>query len=353
MRTLSVIAEAEAYKKRQEEEKARKDSQPRPPVLSSTILMPTPVAGTGSGSNSDSEATVPSSSSGNVNVTASLGQFIRDLEGVDDPFEIASLQAINDMEMLQTVLQPGVSSAAARPATVVTSVAATPGQVQTVLPSANQAPAINQPLTLINQPPAPVISRPPAVNPVQVANPALVMNPGPVMNQSYVPPPISQPPHQIAAHHTSSVVADSSVLGTVSSASTSSPPTQISPSAMVPMAGAAAAAVTSTNPFLSGSQAHPTSVSYSNPFFQGPHTTMSVAPVNGSANVVGLPNPFVPIEASRTSTLCTSPSAVLGPEPSVGTLIDIGAPQATPSVSVLTCMHVPYIPTNSLVHMFS
>ena len=337
MRTLSVIAEAEASKKREEEEQARRDSQPRAPVLSSTILLPTPAStttaasGTGSGSNSDSEFAAPSGSSGTINVTASLGQFIREIEGVDDPFEIASLQAINDMEMLQTVLQPtAVSSAVVSPPAPATSAAATPRQARTV-----PSPVINQPavVPVINQPPAPVMTQPP------VANPALLVNPGPVSSHPQALPPAPQLPHDHTSHPTTvtNPAEDrSSIFGVAPGNSTSSPPAQLSPTATFPLPTAVPPALTNTNPFLSGSPAFNSTsvVGSNNPFVQGPPHGMApgVVPGNGPVTAVGLPNA---VETSRISpTLGASPSNIPS-EPSVGTLIDIGA-QLTPTVSTCT-----------------
>ena len=132
-RALSVAAE-ESLKRQQIEEvqrqqrereeaeaKAAQESAPPQPlmVFGNDILTPTPVCSSNNlnnGSTSDnqqnSDSDSPRSTSG-IEVTMeppikSLGELsIREFEAnTDDPFEIASLQAINDTEVLQSVLQP-------------------------------------------------------------------------------------------------------------------------------------------------------------------------------------------------------------------------------------------------------
>ncbi len=115
----------EVQKQQQEREeaeaKAAKEAAPRPPVFSNDILTPTPVTATvsrpntGSSTdnmNSSGEDSESPKSTSEVEMTVeppfkALGQMsISEFERTDDPFEIASLQAINDMEVLQSVLQP-------------------------------------------------------------------------------------------------------------------------------------------------------------------------------------------------------------------------------------------------------
>ena len=146
-RALSIAAEAslqrqqieELQRKQQEKEEAealaKELAKPRPPVtFSNDILTPTPVSScsnTSSSSGAAATASAPllyveagtkqngntdtNARGGSIELTAeppvikSLGQLsIREFEGDynNDPFEIASLQAINDMEVLQSVLQP-------------------------------------------------------------------------------------------------------------------------------------------------------------------------------------------------------------------------------------------------------
>lgn len=141
IRALSVVAEAEASRQQQENEQpdTEKDlanSQPQRPVLpmfSSTILTPTPVTTTtNNGANNMTNET-----STGVNIK-SLGQLsIREFEGDDyDPFEIASLQAINDMEVLQSVLQP-----------TVVSTSSSSGSTASSSPSQGSQPQLSQPST--------------------------------------------------------------------------------------------------------------------------------------------------------------------------------------------------------------
>ena len=103
--------------------------KPRPPIIpGNAILTPIPVtvatsnatgsqsgssgdetAQTGQTSIGDSEGGKSKTSTKESDTVAALGEMsIREFEGNinNDPFEITSLQAINDMEILQTVLQP-------------------------------------------------------------------------------------------------------------------------------------------------------------------------------------------------------------------------------------------------------
>ena len=112
-----------------ESNKTTQQAKPLPAFLSSdTILTPIPVANntsntsqsssdssrksnqTGLASIADSGGGAQAESKDNSNVIKSLGQMsIREFEGDNlDPFEITSLQAINDLEVLQSVLQPTV-----------------------------------------------------------------------------------------------------------------------------------------------------------------------------------------------------------------------------------------------------
>ena len=77
--------------------------KPRLPHLDSTILTPMPVSSAPSTTPTSTTTTADQSV---TNMAASLGEMsLRDFEGDSgDPFEATSLQAINDMELLQTVL---------------------------------------------------------------------------------------------------------------------------------------------------------------------------------------------------------------------------------------------------------
>ena len=179
--------------------------KPRPPIIpSSDILTPTPVSSgniTGSQSGDVSAQTGPASgeSSGQRNLTvkendtvASLGQMsIREFEGDVDPFEITSLQAINDMEILQTVLQPipppimtsaaaGATNSSTAGPTPPVAVGPTPGpahQTSSAAPTVMQGSGSSPNLQLLNQvaassaivttPPAKVASSAPSL-PIQV-----------------------------------------------------------------------------------------------------------------------------------------------------------------------------------------
>ncbi|XP_064390185.1 mucin-2-like isoform X2 [Halichondria panicea] len=132
-RQRAVSVAAEESLKRQQIDKLKKELQereeaaakaareliPPQPLFSNDILTPTPVASNAtklSAANSvenSEDSDSPKSTSG-IELTVeppikTLGQIsIREFETNthDDPFEIASLQAINDMEVLQSVLQP-------------------------------------------------------------------------------------------------------------------------------------------------------------------------------------------------------------------------------------------------------
>jgi len=133
-RALSIAAQAEAASlnarmaeaaRQAEKRQAELESEdtvntpPRPPIippLSSTILTPTPVTASDGGVNTKdlTGGEADGGRGGGVDVIKSLGQMsIREFEGDNnDPFEIASLQAINDMEVLQSVLQSPVCTTA-------------------------------------------------------------------------------------------------------------------------------------------------------------------------------------------------------------------------------------------------
>ena len=97
-------------------------SIPLIPYLSTAVLTPTPVSTPGNNgssstnlqSGSDSALNASSSSSNGHNPLAqSLGEMsIKDFEAVADPFEMTTLQAIDDMAELQAVLQPNSTTAA-------------------------------------------------------------------------------------------------------------------------------------------------------------------------------------------------------------------------------------------------
>ena len=105
------MAEAEASEQHQTDTTDSSPLLPILPTLSSTILTPTPVTTTMADGNT---AVSTTESSGSVNAIVSLGQLsLMEFEGDNsDPFEMATLQAINDFEVLQSVLQPTVCTTA-------------------------------------------------------------------------------------------------------------------------------------------------------------------------------------------------------------------------------------------------
>lgn len=149
--------------KAEAEAKAKELAKPRPPIdFSNDILTPTPVfssssSASGSSVSSKNIASAPQldeddlkesnrSNSPKTQVPtgttiASLGEMsLREFEATtSDPFEIASLQAINDMEVLQSVLQP-------IPPPVITSLVSSSSTVVTTAPQTqtSETPPISE-----------------------------------------------------------------------------------------------------------------------------------------------------------------------------------------------------------------
>jgi len=177
-RAVSVAAEASLQRKhieelrRQQREKEEAEAQAArdraPPLFSNDILTPTPVFSQGYSNNTETsqastDSDSPKSTSG-VEVTVeqpplkALGELsIREFEAnLDDPFEIASLQAINDMEVLQSVLQPIPPPilTSANTSTAMTGPSVTNQQLTTAEPSRSHSSPIPTPRsrTAVNTP---------------------------------------------------------------------------------------------------------------------------------------------------------------------------------------------------------
>lgn len=299
---------------------------PRPPIPGNDILKPTPVVAFNntSQSGSDGDETSQTGSAGNEadgkskakvenDALKSLGQLsIREFEGDIDPFEITSLQAINDMEILQTVLQP-VSAA---PPT---------NTAGGVLPSSTPSQVASPSFT--------------ATTTGQPSSTGLARN----SSSSSQLPSLAQP---VASSSVVSQQASSPVVATA----TPSPAVQIPlRSSSSPTVGVASGSSPS-NPFLVGPAAVtvPAQLTTVNPFYPpGPPT--SVAPPTNSTNPFHATSP--PGVGPLPVGLGHAPSAglpppTLGPTPSTvpplqattfGQLIDIGSsgPQATTSTPPL------------------
>ncbi len=310
VRTLSFIAEAEASElktqetQRQQQQDETENSQtvtppqplPRPPIFSSTILTPTQVtASPGSNATPTSEPSAEPEHGGST--IKSLGQLsIREFEGDDsDPFELATLKAINDMEILQSVLQP-TAPVLVCPATA------------TVTPPSktNSSSALTQTSSIVS----PVVQ---TVPPGSVVIPATTHVPV-AHSRAQTQPQVSPP-----------VAMSTDLFGTTPTP-TSTPSPALLPQPFLQEN-------LHTNPFYSAPIFVPTvtcstgltsttTTHLTNPFSRAPPLP-PVGPVGG----VSPTNPFLPREPASTSP----PLAVVGgagggatsQEPGVGLLIDI------------------------------
>ncbi len=170
MRAVSVAAEEslkrqhleklqKEQKKREREEaetKAAKEAASPQPLLvfSNDILTPTPVnnrPNTSSSTENSAEDSDSPKSTSEIDMTVkppikALGQLsIREFEAIDDPFEIASLQAINDMEVLQSVLQPIPPPIISTPTSMQpSSIATTQSSTTTYIGRSSSTPTANQ-----------------------------------------------------------------------------------------------------------------------------------------------------------------------------------------------------------------
>ena len=320
--------------------------RPRPPIIpGNDILTPIPVTvapsnttGSQSSSSGDETAqaaqTVSGDSEGKSKTNAKesesvvpLGEMsIREFEGTinNDPFEITSLQAINDMEILQTVLQPipppimtsaitattNTSVARAPPLAPPTNVAATgsaPSSTHQSSPTLPHGTGSSSNLQLLSQQQTTAV--PGAVVSSSAAASATTP-PGPIPASSAVLPPGSAP----------------------------SLPVQVPQRAgSAPMVGVATGSSPS-NPFHTGGgfAAGATVAAVSNqilPQYQQqapPPISIGVPPTSTAASPIST-NPF---SAVSPPAIGATPSFPPPPPPSstgVGTLIDIGQPSMPPS----------------------
>ena len=316
-----------------------------PPIIpSSDILMPIPVAPVSSAgqSGSESDETSQATLAGNISdgknkiktnendALKSLGQMsIREFEGdASDPFEIASLQAINDMEILQTVLQPMTTP----PTTITTS-----GTVPPVAP----------PSTANAHQPA---SATPAV---QSATPSIHSAGAGLTRNTSSSSHLSQPVMSTGTQRSSAPQTDPPVLTAVPPSMPVQVPRRGSSSPQVGVASGSSP----SNPFLPTSA--PAQTVPVNPFYQQPApTSVAIASPLTSTNpflansppAVG-PPPLGPTASTGPPPPTISPSSVGAPPletPGVGRLIDIVSSSSTPSLQqvyrhVCVCHHIIYI----------
>ena len=304
----------------------------RPPIIpSSDILMPIPVAPVSSAgqSGSDSDETGQATLAGNFadgksksktsenDALKSLGQMsIREFEGdTSDPFEITSLQAINDMEILQTVLQPMTTP----PAAIIT--------CGTVLPVATPSTVIaHQPAT--------------ATPAVQAATPSVhSAGAGLTSSSSH----LSQPVMSTGAQPSSAQQPHPPAITTVTPSLPVQVPQRTSSS---PQVGVACGSSPS-NPFLPTSA--PAQSVAVNPFFQQPVPT-SISMVSPLTST----NPFLANSPPAVGPPPLGPPASTGPPPptvpassvdvpplqgpGVGRLIDVVSSGSTPPLQQVQCL---------------
>lgn len=334
-RAVSIAAEASLQRnqiaallkqqQQQQEEEERQDvggasphasppqAAPNPPLLlSSDILTPTPVApptsqssptvGSGGGGlaaqqsasssgeggssssliedDSKSAAATSNQTNRSESVFKALGDWsIKEFEGnVMDPFEITSLQAINDMEVLQSVLQPAEPpTGMALPPSSASSPAMVASQPQVPSSLSTSQPVIQSSLVRSS---APTATQTSTVGPLPLTNPS--------SNSS---------PNLRRASDSNSALGTSPQLA----AQTHFTPQEV-PVVKV-----------STNPFLSGLPVTSTTLRSSNPF-------LSSEPVPNHH-----PPPFTAPVAGVAPTQRQQPQERSRSEPGVGTLVDLGA----------------------------
>ena len=311
---------------------------PRPPIIpGSDILTPTPVVAVNntsqSGSKSDETGQTGAAgieSDGKAKMKTSddtlksLGQLsIREFEGdISDPFEITSLQAINDMEILQTVLQP-----TAPPTTIAG------GPLPTVAPlhSTTNSPQTSQ--------------VPPALSTAgQCSSPTgLTRNTNSSGHLSSLAQPVSSVQHVPSQQSNSTVVSPSLPVQVPLRASSS------------PSVGGVASGSSPSNPFLSGPivTAPPTQPVTVNPFFQAPPPS-SVAPSFSSTNPFHATSPPAvgpPPLAIGPSPSTGAPPPVLGPSPSG--IPPLQASGFAPLVDLGTTIHQPIPPLHQVTLLYN
>lgn len=395
-RALSIAAEASLQRKQlasvleqqeqQQQQQAKGGESPRPahpPFMPNTteILTPTPVGpppasqssptvggregnvvatptagtaaqssgtssgGEGGGSSSslieDENPTQRQPSAPGTNKTTdifkSLGNWsLREFEGdAMDPFEITSLQAINDMEVLESVLQPRPAVGVASPPTQATT-------TSSVLPASSSTPTVV--VAAVALPPPGMLQSGVHSSPNLTALPNTPPSTTAATSVSYVlptPPPSS---HTAAAGVATTPVPVSETLRRVSEGSVVSrsgsghlsmpPPTTTT-------------TTTSTNPFLSGttsaSAIPPPSSSTATPIVSSssyplppvsntaPSPSSSAAVATATATASSSYNPFLTSEpiygnvAHRGVVVAPPPQELSRREPGVGTLVDLSS----------------------------
>ena len=267
---------------------------PRPPIIpGDDILTPTPVvaASTTSQSSSDSNNAAQTSlarsnaAESKLNLkkkvsdgVLSLGESsLREFEGdSSDPFEIASLQAINDMEILQTVLQPKTTP----PSTAVGTTPPIPASTNTT-------------------------------RPLPVSQTGLTRNSSSAANLSSLAQPVTSPPAVPTCQASSSGVA--MVIPSL--------PIQVPQRAASSPSVGVASGSSPSNPFFSAPVATLATV---NPFYPSPAVSSATPPQPST-------NPFQATSPPATGPPPPSfgqPPGMFPPPlqtPGVGTLIDIGS----------------------------
>ena len=332
--------------------------RPRPPIIpGNAILTPIPVTvapsnATGSQSSSSGDETAQavqtvsgdSEGKSKTNTKESesvvpLGEMsIREFEGTinNDPFEITSLQAINDMEILQTVLQPipppimtsaitattNTSVAGApllAPPTNVTTTGSAPSSSHQSSPTLPHGSGSSSNLQLLSQQqttavPGAVVSSSAAVS--------ATTPPGPISASSAVLPPGSAPslPVQVPQR-----AGSAPMVGVATGSSPSNP---------FHTGGGFAAGATVSNQIVSQYQQQ-----------APPPISIGVPPTSTAASPIST-NPFSAVSPPATGAM---PSFHPPPPSStgVGTLIDIGQPSMPPSSTTTPTGGSPSIPPRS------
>lgn len=308
--------------------------KPRPPIIpGNDILTPIPVTvapsnATGSQSSSSGDETVQaaqavnSDSEGKSKTNAKEGESvvplgemsIREFEGTinNDPFEITSLQAINDMEILQTVLQP------------------IPPPIMTLAVTAatNTSVAGAPPLA----PPTNIATTGPAPSSTHQSSPTLVHGSGSSSNLQLLN---QQQSTATPGAVVSSSAATSATTPTASSAVLPPGPAPSLPVQVPQRAGSApvvgvASGSSPSNPFHASGAFAAVSNQMIPQYQQQPLPPISIgAPPTSTATPPISTNPFSAVSPPAVGARPSFP-----PPPSstgVGTLIDIGQPSMPPS----------------------
>ena len=375
-RAVSIAAEAslqrkqvEAIRKQQNigNEEGSADSAPQPvmphpPFLASMdILTPTPVAppitsqnspimgegrgvalaaaaqsGSSSGEGDSSTSLIEdeaqpegkgSEQNKTSNVFKSLGNWsIKEFEGdAMDPFEIASLQAINDMEELQSVLQPTQAPpAAATIAAVASASSSSSASSPAVQGTSRSTPAMivssQSQVLAVSHPSAAAVQSSPMVGTLPTSTTGTAVH-----------LPVGGGPNQ--ATPSSSGLLRGVVSSTADLAITGTPPSTSSPLAQNNFSAAsheARSMAVSTNPFLPGPSVSAAAMTSTNPFLSSEPAQNHVpfiTPVSGIASTPNLQQQSQPQpqQQSQQQQLQQSQEPQRGrSEPGVGTLVDLG-----------------------------